>query len=181
MTALGGILLVGRTGMGAALHHSPEVNGLERFVFYSMPHIAIDEFGTIGSVLRPGQSHRSSACGALKAFSGEIDSGHLNVIQDNDDLEYTLLKQKVSNSIPYGTKPSLVELTKIVQKVVLAELEKLIALYSTSILKPEKANYAVISGVQIHGPNWLKKKDMDYVWVGEAYSVIKGEKAKLPI
>jgi len=142
-----------------------------------MPHIAIDEFGTIGSVSRAGQPHKSAACGALKAFSGEIETGNINLTLSDDDLEYILLKQKVMKSIVYGTKPSLVELTKTVQKVVLAELEKLIS----STLDPKKANYAVISGVQIHGPSWLNKKDMDYVWVGDAYSVVKGEKVKINI
>jgi len=163
--------------MGAALHHSPEHHGLERFVFVCLPHIGIDELGNVGSVLRAGQHQRSTACGALGAFKAEIDSGKPNMTLDNDDLEYSVLKEKAFKNIPNGSKPSLVELTKIVQKTVLSELEKLIA----SAIDTKKVNYAVISGVQIHGPHWLTKKDSDYVWVGEAYSVVKGAKAKLNI
>ena len=37
----------------------------ERYVFFAMPHIAIDSAGAVGSVLRPGRPGCSHACGAL--------------------------------------------------------------------------------------------------------------------
>jgi len=175
-SSLAGMISVGRTGMGAALHHSPQHHNVERYVFISMPHIAIDEYGNIGVVARSGRIKPSHACGALAAFKGECEKGQPNLNFDNEDAEYTLMKQKISKIMAPGSKPSLVELTILAQKTSLSDLENLIS----KCVDIKHANYAVISGVQIHGPRWLiKKKDMDYVWIAEAYSVVKGEKVKI--
>ncbi len=46
-----GMLFLGSTGMGAAVSHAPKDDkGKQRFVFYVMPHVGIDENGDIGSV-----------------------------------------------------------------------------------------------------------------------------------
>lgn len=36
----------------AAFHHAPTADGIERYVFYVAPHIAVDERGEIGKVIR---------------------------------------------------------------------------------------------------------------------------------
>jgi hypothetical protein len=41
------------------------MQGKERFVFFSFPHIAIDSDGKVGAVSRPNRPSASSACGAL--------------------------------------------------------------------------------------------------------------------
>ena len=56
MTSLGGMLLLGRTGLTAALHHAPGVDGRLRYVVVAMPHIGITADGAVGAVLRPGQT-----------------------------------------------------------------------------------------------------------------------------
>jgi Limiting CO2-inducible proteins B/C beta carbonyic anhydrases len=48
--------------------------GKERYVFFSFPHIAIDSTGEVGAISRPGRPGASSACGALKAALGEVQS-----------------------------------------------------------------------------------------------------------
>ena len=63
---LGAILTCGVTGIKAGLSHSPVAvdDGRERYVFFSFPHIAVDEAGNIGAIYRPGRPGRSCACGA---------------------------------------------------------------------------------------------------------------------
>jgi hypothetical protein len=39
--------------------------GRERYVFFSFPHIGIDEDGEVGAISRPGRAKKSHACGAL--------------------------------------------------------------------------------------------------------------------
>jgi hypothetical protein len=53
--------------MGAGLSHAPidPRNSRERYVFFSFPHIAIDEEGNLGKIYRPGRAGESAACGAL--------------------------------------------------------------------------------------------------------------------
>ena len=73
MSSLAGFLLLGDTGISAALHHSPvDPAGRERFVFYVFPHIGINDAGELGKVHRPGIGTDSTACGALIAFRNQL-------------------------------------------------------------------------------------------------------------
>ena len=42
------MFFAGKTALKAAMHHAPEGSGKERYVYYAMPHIAIDEEGRMG-------------------------------------------------------------------------------------------------------------------------------------
>ena len=57
----------GGAGMGAGLSHAPidSSSSRERYVFFSFPHIAIDDEGNLGKIHRPGRAGESAACGAL--------------------------------------------------------------------------------------------------------------------
>src|SRR3990172_11005189 len=65
LSSLAGMFFAGQTGLAAAMHHSPNVGGKERYVFYSLPHIAIDVDGRIGVCKRAGREGESTGCGAL--------------------------------------------------------------------------------------------------------------------
>ncbi len=52
--SLGGFLTIGKTGLHAAAEHTPIYDGIRRFTFYGMPHIAISKNGEIGKVYREG-------------------------------------------------------------------------------------------------------------------------------
>jgi len=137
------------------------------------PHIAIDSFGEIGAIWRPGRTKRSNACGALSAFLGELDSGKVSCGLDMDDLEYTLMKQRLLEQLPYGSKTDLVGVTKAAMEVIQKDLERLIS----KKVDTHHADYIVVVGVQIHGPHWMNKRaDMDYVWPHTLYAVIDGKK-----
>lgn len=47
----------------------------------------------VGSVQRPGISPKSTACGALRAFASEVESGEVDLRLDLADLEQSMLKQ----------------------------------------------------------------------------------------
>lgn len=51
--------------------------GRERYVFFSFPHIGIDENGEVGAISRPGRAKKSCACGALAKCLNEVKSDGL--------------------------------------------------------------------------------------------------------
>src|SRR4030067_3615535 len=62
-SSLAGMFFAGKTGLAAAMHHAPIEDGKERYVFYALPHIAIDTEGHIGICRRSGREGESVACG----------------------------------------------------------------------------------------------------------------------
>jgi hypothetical protein len=148
ISSLAGMVFCGKTGFMAAMHHAPVADGKERYVFYVGPHIAVDDKGEIGKVWRSGREKCSSACGALVAFLAEIVEGRLNVQLDVDDIEQSLLKQKLMSYIRYGEKPSLESLTYCASDCVTDTVERLLKV----TVNPEHCDYAIFSGIQIHGP-----------------------------
>ncbi len=169
-SSLGGMLFLGKRGFSAAHHHAPIGNGRERYVYFSLPHIAIDDQGEIGVCSRPGRPGTSGACGALIALQKELLSGNVVYERDSDDLEQSMLKQRLLKKIRYGEVPDLVTLTRITYDQILEDLERMIKL----TVKTSVSDYAVLTGIQIHGPN----KD-HYVWPGEMYAVIEGQRREL--
>jgi hypothetical protein len=51
--------------------------GRERYVFFSFPHIGIDEVGEVGAISRPGRAKKSCACGALAKCLNEVKADGL--------------------------------------------------------------------------------------------------------
>ncbi|MBI5408481.1 MAG: hypothetical protein HZA14_03855 [Nitrospirae bacterium] len=170
-SSLAGMFFAGKTGLAAAMHHAPIEGGKERYVFYALPHIAIDAEGHIGICRRTGREGASVACGALNAFQKEMASGKVNITMDNEDVEQSLIRMRLLREIPYGHVPDLLELTKITQAAIQADLEITI----NKVVNIGKSNYAVITGIQINGP------DSNYVWPAACYAVVNGVKTELKI
>ena len=169
-SSLGGMLLLGRTGFSVAHHHAPVDGGRERYVYFSLPHMAIDENGVLGVCHRPGRTGTSGACGSLIAFRQELLVGKLNLELDLDDLEQSLLKNRLFRKIEDGAIPDLVELTKIAYEVILEDLEGLIE----ETVDTTTSDYAVVSGIQVHGPD-----NEQLVWPGEMFVVKNGQRDQL--
>lgn len=169
-SSLAGLFTAGKTGMKAFISHAPKVNGKERYVFYVFSHIAIDENENMGVCKRKGLE-KSHACGALCLFLNELSSGKINIRLDEEDIEESLLKRRILRELKYGEIPDLLTLTKITLKAIVEDLEHVIE--KTVDLK--KADYAVISGIQVHGP------EENYIVPYESYVVIEGERKKLEI
>lgn len=168
------MFLAGQTGLMAAMHHSPIVEGKERYAFYALPHIAIDGEGRIGVCKRAGREGESTACGALVAFQKELKDQKSEVRSqkpeiDNSDVEYSLIKIRLSKEMPTDHIPDLLELTKITQKAIQKDIESALK----TIVNVNKSDYAVITGIQIHGP------DGNYISPAEYYAVVNRTKVEI--
>ena len=171
LSSLAGMFFAGKTGLLAAMHHAPVTGGRERYVFYALPHVAIGAEGQIGMCKRTGREGESTACGALNAFQREMAGGRLNLSLDSEDVEQSLIKQRLLRDIPYGHVPDLFELTKITHKAIQTDLESVIG----KIVDPGRSDYALITGIQIHGP------ENNYVWPSSFYAMVNGEKKILEL
>lgn len=170
-SSLAAMFTAGKTGLKAAIHHAPRVDDKERYVFYVIPHIAINEDGKSGFCRRRGIKEDSSACGALCLFLSELHEGKLLIKLDEEDIEESLLKRRLLREIPYGHVPDLIELTKITRKVIQEDLEHIIE----KVVDTSKSDYALFSGIQIHAP------DANYIWPADSYAVIDGKRLELKI
>jgi hypothetical protein len=170
-SSLAGMFTAGKTGLKAAIHHAPRVDNRERYVFYVIPHTAIDEDGKTGFCKRKGIKEYTSACGALCLFLDELYTGKLHIKIDEEDIEESLLKRRLIKEITYGDIPSLLELTKIARKVIQEDLEHAIG----KVVDISKSDYAMLTGIQIHAPNET------YIWPADSYVMINGNKQELSI
>ncbi|GJP53616.1 hypothetical protein CLOM_g12770 [Closterium sp. NIES-68] len=182
ISGLGGLVNCGKTGFKAAMSHSPEFpcdksgKPKERYIFFGFPHVSIGETGEVGSLLRRGRGKPSNACGALIAIRGDISAGG-PIVEDPDNAEYVLLKKKVAARIT-SDEPTLVQVTRAALQAITDDLEYLIS----QTVDPATADYAVITGVQIHSGNNLPGEPFqterlcDYIAPNAMYAVINGEK-----
>jgi len=170
-SSLAGMFTAGKTGLKAAIHHAPQVDSRERYVFYVIPHIAINEDGKSGFCKRRGIKEESSACGALCLFLSELHQGKLLIKLDEEDIEESLIKRRLLKEIPYGHLPDLIELTKITRKVIQEDLENVIG----KVVDTKKSDYAVFTGIQIHAP------DANYIWPADSYVIANGGKVEIQI
>jgi hypothetical protein len=170
-SSLGGLPVLGKTGFLAAQQHAPiDEGGLERYVYYALPHIAIGPHGEFGVYFRPGRQKASHACGALMAFQHELESRSLQLAPDPDDIEQSVLKRHLLGKLRYGDVPDLPSLTRIAHAVILEELERMIHL----TVDPTRSDYGLFTGIQIHAP-----EGQHFVWPGAAYVVKGGNKVSL--
>lgn len=169
-SSLAGLFTAGKTGMKAFISHAPQVDGKERYVFYAFSHIAIDENENMGVCKRKGLE-KSHACGALCLFLNELKSGKISIRLDEEDIEESLLKRRLLRELKYGEIPDLLTLTKKTLKVIVEDLEHIIE----KVVDTKKADYAVISGIQVHGP------EENYIIPDESYVVVNGEKKEIKI
>lgn len=189
---LGGVLTCGVTGIKAGLSHSPVcVGGRERYVFFSFPHIAINSDGEVGALARPGRPKQSCACGALLKCLGEFKAEAANASCKNPGLhdplepEYSILKQRLARRIRYEdldpAAMDLCSLTAAAERTITDDLEYLVE----KAVNPEVADYAVITGIEIH--NWASElveggaPSMEFVAPTKAYVVINGVKTHLDL
>ncbi|MCT7956365.1 nitric oxide synthase oxygenase [Laspinema palackyanum] len=173
-SSLAGFVMMGKTAVAAATDHVPIVGDKRRFAFYAMPHIAISKDGEVGKVYRYGIQKVSHACGALEAIAKELLSGKLMLEMDMQDVEQTIIRQKILSNIHYGDKPNLIEITKLASQIISKDIQSLF-----SVVDPSMFEYAVMTGIQIHGPmdtNWIYP--LEFYVVGQD---IAGGKEEIPV
>lgn len=169
-SSLAGTLYLGVAGFQAAHHHAPNIDGRERYVYFAFPHIAIDEHGTLGNCRRTGRQALSQACGALIKILQDRSRGEASLDLNPDDVEQSLLMQRLVKEFGFGEIPDLVTLTKATQHIIREDLERMIQL----TVDPSKTDYAVFTGVQIHGPS-----HKDWIWIETSYAFVNGERNSL--
>lgn len=186
LSSLAAMFTAGKTGLLSAIHHAPGIDDRERYVFYVIPHIAIDEEGRMGFCSRKGIKE-STACGALSSFQKELSAGNPPIPPlekggkrglkrsaykiDNDDIEMSLIRMLLLKAIPRGKVPDLLELTKIARKVIQADLENALS----KIVNTKKSDYALMTGIQINAP------DGNYIWPAECYVFVNGIKKDITL
>lgn len=146
--SLAALLFLGRTGLQAALGHAPGEDGRHRFVLFCLPHIGIDADGTVGQVQRRGMHRPSSTCGALAAFRAQLLAGQRHVITDPDDVEMTLLRQRLLPLLD-STVPSLPQLTELTRVAAAADARRIVDL----IRGGAPVDLACISATVVHLPD----------------------------
>ena len=163
-SSLAGMLFLGKTGFKAAHSHAPVFDQKERYIYYAMPHIAISAEGVVGVCNRPGLPAPSNACGALIGFQNDLAAGRIDTNLQMDDLEQSLIKRKLADRFESRQESDLVSITRAAYQVIFEDLEHMIEL----TVDVQKSDYAVITGILIHGPQ------NNYIFPGAAYSVIDG-------
>lgn len=193
VAGLGGVISAGAIGFGAGMSHSPKdaETGKERFVFISMPHIAVDAAGKPGCMVRPGRHGTSCACGAMAAMqprflqykNGELEP---NAFGEHDDMnpEFCILQTRMLKGIEKSDIPEdgfdLVQTTKHANKVFTSDLEKLVK----EKVDPAAADYAVITGVQVHSTDveaYEGHPAMEFIWPTSMYVVVDGARTDIDI
>lgn len=165
------MLFPGKTAFQAYLSHAPNEGDREKFLVVAMTHIGIASDGEMGMATRPNRTDKTTSCGALAALHGQLVEGKLDLDFNIYDMEYSLLKTHLlGEKVPYGTVPTLKELTFLAQELVEEDLDKII----TKLVDTEQRDYAVVSGVLINGPNmtsWVHPSQMYCVTNGSRLHV----------
>lgn len=171
MASLAGVTFCGVTGFQAAHAHAPTGCDRERYAYYSMVHIGVGADGAPGACVRAGRSDTSTACGALTALLAEIHGSDVPLEYDPDDMEQSQLRHRLLRRVGWGAKPDLFALTEAARVEALETFERMIAL----TVDGSRADYALINGVQIHGP------EETWVWPGVSYAMVEGVRHDLDL
>ncbi len=165
ISSLAGMVFLGASGMAAAAHHAPGLDGRRRYVIVVMPHIGVAVDGSVGFVLRDGQHHESTACGALVGLQQELATGSRRDEIDHDDLEMSLLRRDVVADVGSGEAPDLVTLTDLVRRLASEEMARL----ADGLVRDADADVAMFSGVVVH------HHDEDRVHVVDAWVALRDD------
>ncbi|MFH1702572.1 MAG: hypothetical protein ABIB41_03935 [Nitrospirota bacterium] len=199
LSSLAAMFTAGKTGLLAAMHHAPRIDDRERYVFYVIPHIAIDEEGRIGFCSRKGIKE-STACGALNIFLKELGSNNPPTPNDKSPLPpFTKgglggitekggkgkggLKRSAYKIDNDDIEMSLIRM-RLLKELPYGHIPDLLELTKitrkaiqtdlenalSKIVNTKKSDYALITGIQINAP------DGNYIWPAECYAFVNGIK-----
>ncbi|MEJ1240968.1 hypothetical protein WBG78_22670 [Chryseolinea sp. T2] len=155
---LGGLPFTGITGVSAFSHHVPEGGTALMLVG---PHIGYKQDEGWGKILRHGQHHSSTCCGALYAALTKLKE---NALHESDSLSRDDYQEKIIERLAFRhkeeiltAKEPLVTLTRIVFHEAQQEMTK----YAKAVHERHFAYAVVVSGVII---NTDFQYD-DYLWI----------------
>lgn len=170
VSSLAGILTLGRTGFAAAQAHAPLVQGRCRYVFFLFSHIGISAAGDLGVATRPGREQPSAACGALAALLEKPASDSAGGGIDWLDPEQSYLRSRMKRLRDLSDTPDILQLTQAAHRATVEDLEILMR----EAVDRSREDYAVVAGIQIHGPDGLS-----LTWPGASYVVVQGSRSEI--
>jgi hypothetical protein len=143
---LDGFPFVGLTGMAALAGHVPDGGAM---LIYHAPHIGVGHDGTVGAILRVGQSKPSGCCGACRAALARLQGGHIRP-GEIDELDYQQhsLEQILLGQAARVTSAAhpLMEATEVIGEAIAARIDLLAS------RTRNRARYVILSGaVLING------------------------------
>ncbi len=168
---LGGLMIAGKTGFGAASHHAPKVDGKERFLFISMAHVGITDDFQVGKFQRCGQDHLDNACGALVAFTNELNSGKVDQTVYGNDVEMGFVKRRLLKILSTDKKHSLLDVTEAAHASAKVDIEA----FAKEALDPAKTDWALFTGIQLHMPQG------EFIAPRSASAMIDGKEVELSL
>jgi hypothetical protein len=154
---LGGLPFTGVTGVDAFAHHVPEDGTALLFVG---PHIGYRAEEGWGKILRHGQHHSSTCCGALYAALDKLQKNEIKKgSPTEDDYQEQILEQLALRNQDeiMSAKEPLVALTKVATK----EAERKMTVYAQRVHERHFAYAVVVVGVIINTDYQFD----DYVWI----------------
>ncbi|MDY0060084.1 MAG: hypothetical protein RBU45_09765 [Myxococcota bacterium] len=170
LASLAGLFTAGRTALGAAVHHAPQQDGRERYVYFVFSHLAIDEEGHLGRCSRKG-IRCSQACGALHHVLADLAQGELSDELDELDLELSLLRRRLRRELPAGASPDLLALTRLVRQVATDDLRQALQ----GVIASRPCDWALLSGIQLHLPQG------SWIWPAAAEVQVAGQAVPLAL
>ncbi len=154
---LGGLPFTGVTGVDAFAHHVPE-NGTA--LLFVGPHIGYRAGEGWGKILRHGQHHSSTCCGALYAALDKLQKNEIKTENPSEeDYQEQIIEQlalRHQNEILAAREP-LVELTRVASQ----EAERKMTVYAQKVRERHFAFAVVVVGVIINTDYQFE----DYLWI----------------
>jgi hypothetical protein len=154
---LGGLPFTGVTGVDAFAHHVPDDGTALLFVG---PHIGYKGGEGWGKILRHGQHHSSSCCGALYAALNKLQKNEIKAESPSeDDYQEQIIEQLalVHQKEILEAKEPLVALTKVISN----EAERKMTAYAQSVHERHFAFAVIVVGVIINTDYQFD----DYLWI----------------
>ncbi len=170
LSSLAGMPWLGRSGYSALRQHAPMIRNRLRYIFFIFTHIGIGPAGELGLCARPGRPGLVPTCGALSLILDELRAGKENIPFDTEDVERCLLRERLKREPEVDGDIGLIDLTKIAHRASLTDLEDL----AGTVFNPETDDIAILSGVQIHGPDGTT-----LVWPGSSSVVVRGRRSEI--
>jgi len=154
---LGGLPFTGISGVDAFAHHIPEDGTALLLVG---PHIGYRAEEGWGKIMRHGQHHSSTCCGALYAALDKLQKNEVKTESPSeDDYQEQLIEQlalRHQKEIRIANEP-LVALTKVVSQ----QAEQKMTLYAQKVHERHFAYAVIVVGVIINTDYQFD----DYLWI----------------
>jgi hypothetical protein len=158
---LSGLPFTGVTGMSAFAHHVPETGTALLFVG---PHIGYRTGDGWGKILRHGQAHSSTCCGALYAALSKLKQNKISkALPTEDDYQEQTIEQLALSHREeiLKAKAPLVALTRIVAQ----EAERKMTSYAKQVHERHFAYAVLVVGVIINTDYQFD----DYLMIDQVY------------